>query len=87
MRRLPASLLLLRLKAQGVRLGFSTSLWTLAVIGGLLVLGSFMMDFHAVLRQMMPSPFHWGVFALGLGLAIAALVIGILRLRQPSRPV
>jgi len=82
-----ASLLLLHLKAQGVRLGFSTSLWTLAVIGGLLVLGSFMMDFAGVLRQMMPPPFHWGVFALGLGLSVAALVIGILRLRQPSRPV
>jgi hypothetical protein len=82
-----ASVLLLRLKAHGVRLGFSASLWTLAVTGGLLVLDSFMLDYTSVLRQMMPPPFHWGVFALGLGLATTALVIGILRLRQPSWPV
>lgn len=82
-----ASLLLLHLKAQGVRLGFSTSLWALAVIGGFLVLGSFMIDFAGVLRQMTPPPFHWGVFALGLGLAITALVIGVLRLPQPSGSV
>jgi hypothetical protein len=77
-----ASLVLLRLKAQGVRLGFSTSLWALAVIGGLLVLGSFMIDFAGVLRQMMPPPFHWGVFALGLGVAMTALVIGVVRLQH-----
>ena len=81
-----ASLVMLRLKAQGVRLGFSTSLWTLAVIGGLLVLGSFMIDFASVLRQMMPPPFHWGVFAMGLGLAMTALVIGVLRLGHRAGP-
>jgi len=81
------SLWLLRLKAQGVRLGFSASLWTLAVTGGLLVLASFMIDFASVLRQMMPPPFHWGVFALGLGLAMIALVIGILRLGHASGAV
>jgi hypothetical protein len=75
-----AALSLLRLKAQGVKLGFSTSLWALAVVGGLLVLGSFMIDFAGVLRQMMPPPFHWGVFALGLGLALSALVIGVLEI-------
>jgi hypothetical protein len=82
-----ASVLLLRLKAQGIRLGFSTSLWALAVIGGLLVLGSFIIDFASVVRQMMPPPFHWGVFSAGLGLALSALGIGVSRLRQPSGPV
>ena len=81
-----ASLLLLDLKAQGVGLGFSTSLWALAVIGGLLVLGSFMVDFAGVLRQMAPPPFRWGVFAMGLGLGTTALVIGVLRLGYRSGP-
>jgi hypothetical protein len=74
------ALLLLRLKAQGVRLGFSKPVWTMAVTGGLLVLGSFVIDFASVLRQMVPPPFHWGVFATGVGLAVAALVLGVSRL-------
>jgi hypothetical protein len=81
-----ASLLLLDLKAQGVGLGFSTSLWALAVSGGLLVLGSFMVDFAGVLRQMAPPPFRWGVFAMGLGLGTTSLVIGVLRLGHRSGP-
>jgi hypothetical protein len=80
------SLLLLRLKAQGVRLGFSAAVWALAVTGGLLVLSSFVVDFASVLRQMVPPPFHWGLFAIGLGVAITALVLGVSRLTgRPSR--
>ena len=74
------SLLLLRLKAQGVRLGFSAPVWALAVTGGLLVLGSFVIDFDSVLRQTVPPPFHWNLFAIGLGLAMTALVLGVSRL-------
>jgi len=76
------SLLLLRLKAQGMRLGFSAPVWTMAVTGGFLVLGSFVIDFASVLRQMAPPPFHWGVFAIGVGLAVTALVLGVSRLEQ-----
>jgi hypothetical protein len=76
------SLLMLRLKAQGVSLGFSTSVWTLAVMGGLLVLGSFMIDFASVLRQMVPPPFRWDVFIFGLGLSLTSLVLGISRLKD-----
>jgi hypothetical protein len=78
------SLRLLHLKAKGVRLGFSADVWTLAVTGGLLVLGSFVIDFASVLRQVAPPPFHWGVFALGIGLAMTALVIGISQLDRGS---
>jgi hypothetical protein len=74
------SLLLLRLKAQGARLVFSAPLWTTAVTGGLLVLGSFVIDFTSVLQQAVPPPFHWGMFATGVGLAAIALALGIWRL-------
>src|SRR5439155_658019 len=50
------SLLLLRLHERGVQLGFSAPVWTMAVTGGLLVLGSFVIDFASILRQMVPPP-------------------------------
>jgi hypothetical protein len=78
------ALLLLRLKVQGVKLGFSAPVWALAVTGGLLVLTSFMLDFDSVRRQVVPQPFHWGVFASGVGLAIVALAVGVLRLEHSS---
>jgi hypothetical protein len=78
------SLLMLRLKAQGARLGFSAPLWTLAVTGGLVVVGSFVLDFASVLRQTVPAPFHWGVFTIGLGLALSALALGVSRLERGS---
>ena len=76
------SLLLLRLKTQGSRLAFSAPVWTMAVVGGFLVLGSFMIDCGSVLRQVAPAPFHWGAFAAGVGLAVTALVFGVSRLDQ-----
>jgi hypothetical protein len=82
-----ASLGLLRLKAQGVRLGFSAQVWTMAVTGGLVVVGSFVIDFASVVRQEVPPPFHWGVFAIGVALAATALVLGVSRLDQVQDPV
>jgi hypothetical protein len=78
------SLLLLRLKAQGLRLAFSAPLWTLAITGGLLVVVSFVLDFTSVLRQTMPPPFHWGMFTIGVGLALTALALGVSRLTHNS---
>jgi hypothetical protein len=80
------ALILLNLKARDVRMGFSIPLWTLAVAGGGLVLVSFMLDFATVLRQMNPSPFHWEVFAVGFGLGVIALAIGISRLERGPDP-
>jgi hypothetical protein len=78
------SLLLLRLNARGVRLGFSAPVWMMAVTGGLLVLGSFVIDFANVLRPAVPPPFHWNVFVIGAGLAVSALVLGVSRLEHGS---
>lgn len=74
------SLLLLRLKAQGMRLGFSVPVWSLAVAGGLVVRVSFVLDCDSVFRQTVPSPFHWGTFATGVGLGIGALGLGVSQL-------
>lgn len=76
------SLLMLRLKARGMRPRFSVPLWSLAVAGGLVVLASFMLDFASVLQQMKPGLFHWEVFAIGMGLAIVAVAVGVLRLER-----
>jgi hypothetical protein len=87
------SLLLLRLQARGVRLRFSVPVWTLAVAGGIVVLVSFMLDFAIVLQQMKPPPFHWEVFAIGIGLGVIALGLGVARLehettaRQPHQSI
>jgi hypothetical protein len=56
----------------------------MAVTGGLLVLGSFVIDFASVLRQVVPPPFHWGVFASGIGFAVTALLLGISQLDRGS---
>jgi hypothetical protein len=76
------ALLLLRLKARGLKLAFSAPAWTLAVTGGLLVLTSFVLDFNSVLNQTMPRPFHWGVFGGGFGLALTAVALGVRRLER-----
>lgn len=78
------SLLMFRLKRRGVKLGFSAPVWALAVGGGLVVLGSFMLDFASVLEQKMPPPFRWGLFAFGLGLALSAVALGVVRLDRDS---
>jgi hypothetical protein len=74
------AVLLWRLKAQGVRLVFPAPVWALAVTGGLVVLASFTLDFAIVLQQKNPPPFRWGLFAMGVGLAVAALARGMSRL-------
>jgi hypothetical protein len=73
------ALLLLRKLAAGEPIGFSPALQGLALAGGALVLGSFMLDYQVVVRQMEPPPFRWGLFGTGVGLAVAALVLALRR--------
>ena len=77
-----ASLLLLRLRARGIRLEFPAALWAFAVLGGALVLLSFMIDFRVVIEGRMPPPFRWWLFGAGALLGVAALALGVRRLRD-----
>ncbi len=71
------SLLMLRLRAGGVRLSFSMWHWGLAVGGGVTVLASFMLDAGAVLAGEMPPPFRWWLFGTGVAAAAAATGFGL----------
>jgi hypothetical protein len=70
-------LLLLRKRARGEPIRFPAPLWTLLVGGGLLVLGSFMLDFRVALLQLEPPPFRWGLFGTGVTLGVVALVLAL----------
>ena len=77
------SLLILRLKMQGMRIRFPALLWILAVTGGILILVSFTLDFQIALQQMEPPPFRWGLVAAGLTLSVVAVAFGVSRLTFP----
>ena len=64
-------------RAGGQAVGFSPALQALALAGGALVLGSFMLDFQVVVRQMEPLPFRWGLFGSGVALVVVALVLAL----------
>ncbi len=70
-------LLLLHRRARGAVLYFPAPLWILLATGGLLVLSSFVLDFHVALLQLEPLPFRWGLFSTGVTLGVAALVIAL----------
>lgn len=71
------SLVLLRLKRHGTRLGFPPTSWGLLVTGGVLVLLSFALDFRLALAQMQPPPFRWGLFATGVTCGVAGLALAL----------
>jgi hypothetical protein len=77
------ALLLLRRRAGGPAGGepvsFPVSLRMLVLAGGALVLGSFIVDFQLVVRQMEPPPFRWKLFGTGVALAVVALVLALRR--------
>src|SRR6266853_4393115 len=70
-------LLLWRKGARGEPIRFPIPLRILALTGALLVLGSFVLDFRLVLRQMEPPPFRWGLFGIGVSLGVVALVLAV----------
>ena len=70
-------LLLLRKGERGEPVRFPIPIRILALAGALLVLGSFVLDFRLVLRQMQPPPFRWGLFGTGVSLGVVALVLAV----------
>jgi len=70
-------LLLLRKGERGEPVRFPIPIRILALAGALLVLGSFVLDFRLVLRQMEPPPFRWGLFGTGVSLGVVALVLAV----------
>jgi hypothetical protein len=71
------ALLLWRKRARGDSISFPLPLRMIALVGGLLVLGCFMLDHQVVVRQMEPPPFRWVLFGTGVTLALAALGLAL----------
>ncbi len=81
------SLVLLRLKARGAELAFGRVPWTLAVLGGLIVFGSFLYDWSCTVEKRLPRPYPWGVFLAGEALGLATFARETLRIaRAAGRP-
>jgi hypothetical protein len=79
------SLWLLRMKGKGAVLRFAPWLWALAILGGAIVLLSFMLDYRLALEGREPPSFHWIIFIAGVGFGAAALSLGVRRLgRSPG---
>jgi len=57
--------------------------WVTMVLGGILVIVSFLMDTGAALQQQMPGAFNWLVFAAGVCVGIAGFAWA---LRESIRP-
>jgi hypothetical protein len=80
------ALWLLRLQDAGHQLSFGALPWSLALMGGLLVLLSFTLDWKVALTGEMPPPFRWWLFAAGLAVAISGLLAGARALQRTGLP-
>jgi len=76
---------LLWLRSRGARVGFSPTLWTLGVAGGLTVLASFMIDYKSAFVGAEPRPFRWWLFLAGFGMGLIALGVGVRKIQSSSR--
>jgi hypothetical protein len=70
------SLAFLGRHARGVTPQLPGTLRVLAGAGAALVLLSFTLDYHFALERIEPPRFRWGLFAWGVGLAVAAVLAG-----------
>lgn len=76
------SLVLLRQKLAGAVLRFAPWLWALAILGGAIVLLSFMLDYRLAGQGKEPPFFHWVIFAAGVAVATVAFSLGVRRLER-----
>ena len=42
------------------------------LLGGLVIVLSFTLDYRNIMAGGMPHPFHWGVFGLGMGIGVVS---------------
>lgn len=67
------------LRGRGIVPRFSRADWLVAIVGGGIVLLSFMLDFRAVVDGQLPSPYRWDLFTAGMVLALGAWFHGMFR--------
>ena len=56
--------------------------WGVVVVAGAIVVVSFTLDWRAITAGATPTEFHWGIFALGEALALAAFLQLLWRSRK-----
>jgi hypothetical protein len=60
--------------------------WIGIILGGVILIVSFTLDYANVMRGAMPRPFHWSVFLLGLALGVLSYAAAAGRNRGYQRP-
>jgi hypothetical protein len=84
------SLVLLRLRQRGAQLSFPWYSWMVAILGGAIVLWTFIHDWRAAIENRGPAPYPWAAFCAGMTLGLVALLLETARaigvLRSPSFP-
>ena len=73
------SLRLLALHARGRAPGLPRLAWAIAGAGAALVLLSFTLDYRYAIERTDPPAFRWGLFGIGVTIAVAGLVAGVRR--------
>ena len=71
------SLATLHLERSGEAVRFPPGVWAAAVLGGMLVLMSFTLDFQGAMAAAGRPPFHWGLFVSGVGVGGAAVAVAL----------
>jgi len=74
------SLVLLSLKERGNRLGFTRLSWTLVILAGLIVVGTFTYDWRSVIERRLPASYPWAVFLPALAVAVGVFFRSVRRL-------
>ena len=84
------SLVLLGLWHRGARLSFHWYSWTAAILGGAIVLWTFVRDWRAAIEYRWPAPYPWAAFCAGIAMGLLALALETARairvLRSRSFP-
>jgi len=75
----------LRSQSRGESVRIGAGQWTGLLAGACVIVGSFAEDYRNLMAGGMPHPFHWEIFALGLGLGIASYGWAVRQSRHASR--